>query len=191
VLCSPLWLLLVGAQVFALLVSASSAVPTVDPYLPRRKRPPSYLEPFLARVNALIDRTADRLAPMIRCAPATHRSSAARKSSGPRQCHDTSHITSLCFRIRHLPRRVLPSRSMVLALSAITVGIARAHSAAAERRSRRAIFDSDSFDILVDGGATSCISNTLTDFVKPPRPAPRRSALSSGPFSMTLATAAS
>jgi hypothetical protein len=31
------------------------------------------------------------------------------------------------------------------------------------------MFDSDSFDVLVDGGATSCISNSLTDFVKPPK----------------------
>jgi hypothetical protein len=34
--------------------------------------------------------------------------------------------------------------------------------------SRRTIFDSDSFDILVDGSASACISNKLADFVKPP-----------------------
>jgi hypothetical protein len=32
----------------------------------------------------------------------------------------------------------------------------------------RALFDSDSFDILVDGGATTSISNCLDDFIQPP-----------------------
>jgi hypothetical protein len=32
----------------------------------------------------------------------------------------------------------------------------------------RALFDSDSFDILVDGGATASISNCLDDFIQPP-----------------------
>jgi hypothetical protein len=32
----------------------------------------------------------------------------------------------------------------------------------------RALFDSDSFDILVDGGATASISNCLGDFIRPP-----------------------
>jgi hypothetical protein len=31
-----------------------------------------------------------------------------------------------------------------------------------------ALFDSDSFDILVDGGATASISNCLGDFIQPP-----------------------
>jgi hypothetical protein len=37
------------------------------------------------------------------------------------------------------------------------------------KRSPRAIFNSDSFDILVDGGATASISNCLGDFVTPPK----------------------
>jgi hypothetical protein len=32
----------------------------------------------------------------------------------------------------------------------------------------RALFDSNSFDILVDGGATASISNCLGDFIQPP-----------------------
>jgi hypothetical protein len=32
----------------------------------------------------------------------------------------------------------------------------------------RALFDSDSFDILVDGGATASISNCFDDFIQPP-----------------------
>jgi hypothetical protein len=31
----------------------------------------------------------------------------------------------------------------------------------------RALFDSDSFDILVDGGATASISNCLADVIQP------------------------
>ena len=55
-------------------------------------------------------------------------------------------------------------------MSAITAGVARAHQAVSTNTSfRRVIFDSGSFDILVDGGATSCISNSLSDFIKPPQ----------------------
>jgi hypothetical protein len=56
----------------------------------------------------------------------------------------------------------------ILATSAINAGVARAHQAASSTDSSRVHFDSDSFDILVDGGATSCISNTLSDFITPP-----------------------
>jgi hypothetical protein len=56
----------------------------------------------------------------------------------------------------------------ILALAAITTGVARAHLANTNPSSR-AIFDSDSFDILVDGGATASISNNIADFLKPPR----------------------
>jgi hypothetical protein len=70
-------------------------------------------------------------------------------------------------------RRRSPSRTAthLLALSAIATGIARANAAAAisEDGPRRPIFDSDSFDILVDGGASACISNNLADFIKPPK----------------------
>jgi hypothetical protein len=38
----------------------------------------------------------------------------------------------------------------------------------------RAVFDSDSYDILVDGGATACISNCLADFIRPPTKTPIR-----------------
>jgi hypothetical protein len=57
----------------------------------------------------------------------------------------------------------------LLALTAIATGIARANAAVSNKRSRWAIFDSDSFDILVDGGATACISNDLSDLVTPPK----------------------
>jgi hypothetical protein len=59
----------------------------------------------------------------------------------------------------------------LLALSALATGIARANAAAAisEDRPCRPIFDSDSFDILADGGASACISNNHADFIKPPK----------------------
>ena len=71
---------------------------------------------------------------------------------------------------RHRPPSHLSRRRRQLALSAINAGVARAHAAVPSRKSSsRVIFDSDSFDILVDGGATSCISNSLSDFIKPPQ----------------------
>jgi hypothetical protein len=66
-------------------------------------------------------------------------------------------------------RHQVPSPTTVLASSAVTAGIAKAHSASSSRKTSRAIFDSDSFDILVDGGATASISNSITDFVSPPK----------------------
>jgi hypothetical protein len=57
----------------------------------------------------------------------------------------------------------------VIALSAITAVISRAQLAVSGQRSSGAMFDPDSFDILVDGGATSCISNSLRDFQTPPK----------------------
>jgi hypothetical protein len=69
-------------------------------------------------------------------------------------------------------RRRSPSRTAtyLLALSALATGIARANAAAAisEDGPCRPIFYSDSFDILLDGGASACISNNLTGFIKPP-----------------------
>jgi hypothetical protein len=68
-------------------------------------------------------------------------------------------------------RRCSPSCAAVhlIALSALATGIARANAAAAisEDRSHRPIFDSDSFNIIVDGGASACISINLANFVKP------------------------
>jgi hypothetical protein len=51
------------------------------------------------------------------------------------------------------------------------MGIARAQAYCANPGpsvAHRALFDSDSFDILVDGGATASISNCLDGFIQPP-----------------------
>jgi hypothetical protein len=60
-------------------------------------------------------------------------------------------------------------RTTILSLSAVASGVARVNSAVPSKCSSRAIFDSDSYDILVDGGATACISNNASDFIKPPQ----------------------
>jgi hypothetical protein len=61
----------------------------------------------------------------------------------------------------------------MMAYSAVTMGAARAQAHcdnAAPTSAHRAVFDSDSYDILVDGGATTSITNNLlNDFVKPPQ----------------------
>jgi hypothetical protein len=61
------------------------------------------------------------------------------------------------------------ARSVVIAMAAMSVGIARVHSVCTEKQASRAVLRSDSFDILVDGGATSCMSNDLADFPTPPK----------------------
>jgi hypothetical protein len=42
-----------------------SLAPTLDPYIPRAKRPPSYLGPFLDWLNAKIEDSVDQVAPLI------------------------------------------------------------------------------------------------------------------------------
>jgi hypothetical protein len=47
-------------------LAGPSLILTVDPYIPRAKRPPSYLGPFLRWLNATIDETAGKLAPCVK-----------------------------------------------------------------------------------------------------------------------------
>jgi archaellum component FlaF (FlaF/FlaG flagellin family) len=173
-----------------------SSAPTIDPYIPRAKRPPLYLESILTWINDGIDELIDKYVPCItvrrrpehhtRQPPSPTRPSFSFGSrigfdvvlsfhkyqfskwnySRWRERHRNTSPAWQTLRSRILARSVATES---LALSAITGGIARAHSAVNEKRSTRAIFDSDSFDILVDGGATSCISNNLADFVAPPQ----------------------
>jgi hypothetical protein len=167
---------------------------SIDPYIPRAKRPPSYLGPFLSWLNSTIDALANKIAPCITVSTSSQRS---RSCCCPRSQHvdpasltHTDRVTAtfnvfyalgrnfccenpsrlslfLWWRSRH-------RRSHVYALSSMTAGLATANSAArawsaAPPPGSRAIFDSDSFDILVDGGATACILNSLSDFVTPPK----------------------
>jgi hypothetical protein len=56
---------LVCTQFVVWMIVESTSVPTIDPYIPRAKRPPSYLEPFLAWLGTTIDQAADKIAPFI------------------------------------------------------------------------------------------------------------------------------
>jgi archaellum component FlaF (FlaF/FlaG flagellin family) len=171
-----------------------SPAPTIDPHIPRAKRPPLHLESILTWINDGIDELIDKYVPCItvrrrpehhtRQPPSPTRPSFSFGSligfdvvlwfhkcqfskwnySRWRERHRNTSPAWRTLRSRVLARSVVTES---LALSAVTVGIARAHSAVNEKRSTCAIFDSDSFDILVDGGATSCISNNLADFVAP------------------------
>ena len=167
--------------------------PTNDPYIPRAKRPPCYLQPFLTWVNTAIEQFVVKLSPLI----IVRRHSTSFTAFFPHASPSTPQVWSqdlsrfkncgrliftsfkrliftLCkwkfawWHARQRPHPPFSSQQQVLALSAITAGIVRAQAATSSRESARAIFDSNSFDILVDGGATSCISNSLSDFINPP-----------------------
>jgi hypothetical protein len=157
--------------------------PAIDPYIPRAKRPPLHLETFLRSLNDGINRFADALAPCIsverRCCTSKQRLSLSSSDAQRFFCSvwplldwllSTTYWRYPWWSPRHSPHcpRWAHRRRHVLAQSVITIGLVRAQSALPDRKCSRAIFDSDSFDILVDGGATSCISNSLSDFVKPP-----------------------
>ena len=173
-------------QVIVWLLFELSLAPTVDPYIPRAKRPPAYLSKFLLLLNDAIDRAVDFAAPFI----TTNRH--ARRSSGGSSLPDLRHIIHVVFdpivrpfirvywfldhlfakthfcwwRVRHRRR---PPPTSAQASSAVADGLARAQAAVPSQASTRTtIFDSDSFDILIDGGATASISNSLEDFVTPP-----------------------
>jgi hypothetical protein len=166
--------LVLGAIVW--LMFSINRVPTIDPYVPRSKRPPLYLEQFLTWLNTSIDLAVTNLAPrIIVCRSTTtyrpflkQSAESGRPSDHFYQAHQRfNYAMRLIWRIisckRHFnswrSRHRFTKRRQLLAMSA--AGIARAHQAASATDSNRVIFDSDSFDILVDGGATSCISNNL------------------------------
>ena len=167
-------------------------LPTSDPYIPRAKRPPSYLGPFLSKINSAIDSFVDSIVPRL---PSNRRHPAQRfRCDTSSSSKDNVRVRWILVHVRvtlsvlfwsanylfckwHFSwwrvRNRPPSRSRrktAIAHSAVTAGVARATSALPVRKPGRAIFDSDSFDILVDGGATACISNDLNDFVSTPLP---------------------
>ena len=176
------WAFWVGVQALEWLIVVSfDTVPAIDPYIPRAKRPPAYLALILQWVNATIDATADLIAPCIRLrACSGHKATCSKRFPSSLRVHAGAWIPirpvlnycalwpslhqSLVWRSR------LRDPPDLAICSSVQVGLARASSVASNREpgSARTIFDSDSFDILVDGGATSCISNSLSDFIKPP-----------------------
>jgi hypothetical protein len=63
------------------------------------------------------------------------------------------------------------NHATAIVFSAVTMGVARSQAYCAnpgQAVAHRALFDSDSFDILIDGGARASISNCLGDFIRPP-----------------------
>jgi hypothetical protein len=154
----------------------SSPVPTIDPYIACAKRPPAHLEHLFDYLNSTIDRFVDTV---VHCLPARrHRRKHLGRAPQPRVFFSSRlgwfNFNMLWFNKRRFSKWRLPwwcvhhhspSPPPVLALSAITAGVTKAHSTASAKRTSRAIFDSDSFNILVDGGATASISNIIADFV--------------------------
>lgn len=182
ILSLKLGILLVCAQAIVWIMVCSTLVPTIDPYIPRAKRPPAYLEPFLESLNATINVIIDRVGP---CLTDTKRHPEHSDQSKCQQVFieiscpgwfdfNLFWFNKCYFSEWHFPwqkqRRRSPSRTTVLALSAVTASIVRANAAATpgKPRSSWAFFDSDVFDILVDGSAMACILNSLADFVSPP-----------------------
>jgi hypothetical protein len=138
-------------------IAATILPPKNVSYVPKGQRSSCYhwIPSWLKSTNEVFEKLAsfiDRFLPTPRrrhrrCAPASR---------------DTSHRTSTAPRHR---------ATTILALC-LTLGIARAHTHcdnSGHATANRAVFDSDSFDILVDGGATASISNDLNDFIIPPR----------------------
>ena len=194
-LTAELWALWAGTTMYTWWVAMWILAPPLDPYNPRAKHPSAYLGPFLDWLNASIDSLADLVAPSViissssRCSdhrlssshfpqlPTRHSTTGA--CTWAAQCMHPIHAAALTLIYGKLtstffPWHVRNRHLCICALAAIAAGIAWTNSvahphSAAPPPCSRAIVDSDSFDILVDGGATACISNALSDFVKPPK----------------------
>jgi hypothetical protein len=179
----------VRTQLVVLLAIVSPSAKTTDPCIPRAKGPPLCLKIFLKWMNDGIDRTMDKHIPWISVRGGPPKSSPSRSSArAPGSTFEHCCLDMVFWHHNYLfakwnyswwcerHRKRCPrwrvrqaARSVVIAMAAMNVGIARAHSVGTEKQASRAVFDSDSFDILVDGGATSCISNDLADFLTPPK----------------------
>jgi hypothetical protein len=176
---------LVCTQVIFWVFDGPAPIPRSNPYVPKAKRPPSYLAPFLTWLNATMDTIADELSLHIKVHRHVrhHRTRTQPVTSAgrlPRAFRVLQVIRDHLFKPLFLKWHFLwwrvrcryPSRATVqiLALSALTTDLARANAAVSTTTShRRAVFDANSFNILIDGGATACISNALSDFIKLPR----------------------
>ncbi len=156
-LCLELSEALVYLQVVIWAFTAILLKPMTDPYVPKRKLSScsQWLQSWLKYINDAFDNMAIYLAPLIHVKGGRHQA-CYRSSQGP------------------VHRKATPrSRAAALMVfSAVTMGVARAHAHcdnATPTSAHRAVFDSDSYGILVDGGATASITNNLDDFVRPPK----------------------
>jgi hypothetical protein len=139
--------------------------PMTNPCVPKRKLSScsQWLQSWLKDTYDAFDNMAIYLAPLIHV-EGGHRQGSSPSSQGPVHRKATPRSRS-----KATPR----SRANVLmAYSAVTMGVARAQAHcdnAAPTSTHRAVFDSDSYDILVDAGATASITNNLNDYVRPPQ----------------------
>jgi hypothetical protein len=153
-------------QVIVWALLAATLQPITNPYVPKRKLSScsQWLQAWLHYTNTAFEDLAIYLAPLIHVTTPRH-SCRARPSSRPMHRKATPHHSK--------PPRATPrnSRFALMIFSAVTADFARVHAHCAHAGppvAHRAVFDSDSYDILVDGGATASISNYLDDFVTPP-----------------------
>jgi hypothetical protein len=143
--------------------------PMTNPYVPKRKLSScsQWLQSWLKYTNDSFDDMAIYLAPLIHV-KGGHRQGCSRSSQGPAHRKATPRSRSKATprsRSKATPRS---HANVLMAYSAVTMGVACAQAHcdnAAPTSAHRAVFDSDSYDILVDGGVTASITNNLNDFV--------------------------
>jgi hypothetical protein len=144
-------------------IIAAVSNPLFNPYVPKRKLSTCSLrlQSWLKITNTAFDNLAIFIAPYIHVQ--------SQNLGCRRSCAGSFSSTSTAFprRQRARPRNHVTA----IVFSAVTMGVARAQAYCANPGpsvAHRALFDSDSFDVLVDGGATASISNCLADFIQPP-----------------------
>jgi hypothetical protein len=144
------------------IISAVSC-PLSNHYVPKRKLSAcsQWLKSWLKYTNAAFDDLATIIAPHI------HVQSRGRRHR--RSCAGSYSRSTATFPQR--PRARPRNHATAIVFLAVTMGVARTQAYCAnpgQAVAHHALFDSDSFDILVDGGATASISNCLGDFIRPP-----------------------
>jgi hypothetical protein len=141
---------------------AAVSNPLSNPNVPKRKLSTCslWLQSWLKITNTAFDDLAIFIAPYIHVQ--------SRDLGRRRSCAGSFSSTSTAFPRRQRARPC--NHAMAIIFSAVTMGVARAQAYCdnpGPSVAHRALFDSDSFDILVDGGATASIFKCLADFNQP------------------------
>jgi hypothetical protein len=147
--------------------------PVPNLYVPKRKLSScsQWLQSWLKYTNDAFDNMAIYLAPLIHV-KGGHRQGCSRSSQGPAHRTATPRSRSKATPLSRSKATPRSRANVLMAYSAVTMGVACAQAHcdnAAPTSAHPAVFDSDSYDILVDGGATASITNNLNDFVKSPQ----------------------
>jgi hypothetical protein len=148
-------------MVWVLIAAVSN--PLSNPYVPKRKLSAcsQWLQSWLKLTNTAFDDLAIFIAPYIHVQ--------SRDLGRRRSCAGSFSSTSNAFPRRQRARPC--NHATAIVFSAVTMGVARAQAYCdnpGPAVANRALFDSNSFDILVDGRATASIPNCLDDFIQPP-----------------------